>query len=252
MPDTDRPLILYALPPREGHIRPALQICSHLVSRGFDVTLLGTPRWKHAIEAAGASYAPVIGLWATLDDLFSPKSRWRHVLAAPSPAEQRRLLTADLSHKVLAGGLESVRHALAEMRHRHQLLSSSSGTTAAATTAWLRGTKTVVILSDTCFSGTLPLKLGADMPPGYEGVTIRTVGIGVVPQFWAAPARPPWGLGLPHDPSEEGVQRNLREYAKEWDQQAEERARWVLESLNCDETVDMLFAKHDKQEVDGE
>lgn len=81
---------------------------------------------------------------------------------------------------------------------------------------------------------------------------LRTVGVGVVPQFWAAPSRPPWGAGLAHDGSEEGVRRNLEAYADEWDQGAEERARWMLEAVNCDETVDELFMRHDPEGVKGE
>lgn len=239
--DPAKPLLLYALPPREGHMRPALQITAHLVAHGFDITILGVPAWKDAITSAGAHYAPMIGLWATLDDLTSPKSRWKPILdLGHDPKEMRRQLTAALSHKVLPTGLESVRNALTEIRHRVSSSSSSS---------W-EG-RTVVILSDTCFSGPLPLKLGSDRPPGYEGVNLRTVGIGVVPQFWASSSRPPWGVGLPHDPTEEGVQRNLKAYAEEWDQEAEDRARWVLEALNCDETVDELFLRHDEEGVKG-
>lgn len=235
--DPEKPILLYVLPPREGHMRPALQITSHLIARGFDITILGVTAWKDAITSAGAHFAPMIGLWATLDDLTSPKSRWKPILdLADNPKEMRRQLTAALSHKVLPTGLESVRNALTEIRHRYS--ASWEG-------------RTVVILSDTCFSGTLPLKLGSDRPPGYQNINLRTVGIGVVPQFWASSSRPPWGVGLPYDPTEAGVQRNLKVYAEEWDQEAEDRARWVCEALNCDETVDDLFLRHDEEGVKG-
>lgn len=241
--DSERPILLYALPPREGHMRPALQITSYLVSHGFNITIIGVPAWKDAIISAGAHFAPMIGLWATLDDLTSSKSKWKPILdLAPDPKEMRRQLTAALSHKVLPTGLESVRNALTEIRYRY-----CAGKHCASDWAG----KTVVILSDTCFSGPLPLKLGADRPPGYEKVNLRTVGIGVVPQFWASRSRPPWGTGLAHDPTEDGTQRNLEAYADEWDQEAEDRARWVLEALNCDENVDELFLRHDEEGVQG-
>ncbi|KAJ4397860.1 hypothetical protein N0V93_002097 [Gnomoniopsis smithogilvyi] len=233
---SSKAILLYALPPREGHMRPALQITSHLVARGFDITIIGVSAWKDAIISAGARYAPMIGLWDTLDDLTSPKSKWKKILdLAHNPKEMRRQLTAALSHKVLPSGLESVRHALSEIHRRHSSLEG----------------RTVVILSDTCFSGTLPLKLGSDRPPGYENVNIRTIGIGVVPQFWASSSRSPWGVGLAHDPTDEGVERNLKAYADEWDQEAEDRARWMLEALNCDETVDELFLRHDADGLKG-
>lgn len=257
---TTKPILLYVLPPREGHMRPALQITTYLTARGFDMTILSVPAWEPAIRAAGAHYAPLLGLWATLDNLTGPRSPWAPLLAlAHDPAEMRRQLTAALSHKVLPTGLESVRLALTQIRHRLWSSSSSSSSSDFNSASWgeqgggnnNNSKKTVIILSDTCFSGSLPLKLGADRPPGYEDISLRTVGIGVVPQFWASASRPPWGVGLPHDPSAAGVQRNLAAYADEWDQAAEDRARWVLEALNCDETLEELFARHDEEGVQG-
>lgn len=99
----------------------------------------------------------------------------------------------------------------------------------------------VVILCDTCFSGTLPLALGADLPPGYEGVTVRSMGIGLVPRFWASPERTPWGSGLPYDKSAEGIKRNLEAYAETYNVVAEDRARFLLEALNCERSLDSLF-----------
>lgn len=247
--ESERPILLYALPPREGHMRPALQITSYLISRGFDITILGVPAWRDAIISAGAHFAPMIGLWATLDDLTSPKSKWKPILdLAYDPKEMRRQLTAALSHKVLPTGLESVRNALTEIRHRY--CAGGGGQQGVPPSSSWEG-RTVVILSDTCFSGPLPLKLGADRPPGYEKVNLRTIGIGVVPQFFASSSRPPWGTGLAHDPTEQGVQRNLEAYASEWDQEAEDRARWVLEALNCNETLEELFLRHDEEGVRG-
>lgn len=244
--NSSQPILLYALPPREGHMRPALQITSHIVSRGFDITIIGVSAWKDAIISSGAHYAPMMGLWNTLDDLTSPKSKWKKILdLAHNPKEMRRQLTAALSHKVLPSGLESVRNALSEIRRRY---CSGEGQDSASS-SW-EG-RTVVILSDTCFSGTLPLKLGSDRPPGYENVNIRTIGIGVVPQFWASSSRSPWGVGIAYDPTDEGIQRNFKAYADEWDQEAEDRARWMLEALNCDETVDELFLRHDPEGVKG-
>lgn len=242
-PDPNKPIILYALPPREGHMRPAFQITAHLLARGFDITILGVPGWKDGILATGAHYAPMIGLWTTVDDLTSPKSKWKKILDLwYDPKEMRRQLTAALSHKTLPTALESVRNALSEIRHRHIAAGGSA--------AW-EG-KTVVVLSDTCFTGTVPLQLGADRPPGYEGVNLRTIGIGIVPQFWASLSRPPWGTGLKHDPSEEGMKRNRKAYEEEWDQAAEDRARWMCEVVNCDDNaLDELFQRTDPEGIKG-
>ncbi|OHF02942.1 UDP-glucuronosyl/UDP-glucosyltransferase [Colletotrichum orchidophilum] len=214
-----KPLVLYAVPPREGHMRPALQITKHLVGSGFDVTVLGTKRWKTTIEAVGAHFSPIIGLWNTLDD----PSRWPDIAHASDPAAR---LAASLDGgfvSLLPSGLESVRYALAAMRRRQ------SGCQ-------------IIILSDTCFSGTLALKLGADLPELFEeNELIQTIGIGVVPAFWASHERPPWGFGLEYDNSEKGRTRNMSVTKETWDSAAEDRARWVLGMMGCFKPVESLY-----------
>ncbi|TDZ48415.1 UDP-glucosyltransferase B1 [Colletotrichum trifolii] len=216
---TTKPLILYAVPPREGHMRPALQISQHLVSRGFDVTILGTKKWQLTIEACGAHFSPIIGLWGTLDD----PARWPDIANASDSAAR---LAASLDGgfiSLLPSGLESVRYALAGMRRR---VPKSK----------------IIVLSDTCFSGTLGLKLGTDLPEGFgEGEEIRTIGIGVVPTFWTSPERPPWGSGLPFDNTPEGRTRNLRAVQDSWDGDAEERGRWVLGMMGCSKPIGSLY-----------
>lgn len=233
MEHQQKPLILYALPPREGHMRPALQIAAHLVARGFDVTLLADAAWAPAVRAIGASTSPVIGLWATLGDV----ERWLDIAEAPTAAERLRNSLADGFVMLLPSGLESVRNALNEMRHRLEGQQQQQ--------QGLAG-RTVVILSDTTFSGTLALRLDTDLPQGYEhdNVSIKTLGIGLVPRFWAAPERPPWGSGLPYDVSEDGIRRTLAAHAEVFDVEAEERARFVLSMLNCRKMPEDLYAKY--------
>ncbi|KAK1622164.1 UDP-glucuronosyl/UDP-glucosyltransferase [Colletotrichum phormii] len=214
-----KPLVLYAVPPREGHMRPALQITKHLINSGFDVTVLGTTRWKTTIQAVGAHVSPIIGLWKTLDD----PSRWPDIAHASDPATR---LAASLDGgfiSLLPSGLESVRVAMAGMRRRKP------------------GCQ-IIVLSDTCFSGTLALKLGANLPePFEEDEEIQTIGIGVVPTFWANPERPPWGSGLPFDDSEEGRTRNIKVNRETWSGAAEDRARWVLGMMGCSKPVESLY-----------
>lgn len=210
-------------------MRPALQISSHLVARGLDVTMLGDAKWSPAITAIGAHPSPIIGLWGAMEDY----SKWGDIIAAQTAEERLRISLSDGFVRLLPSGLESVRHALTSIWRR-----LGGGDV-------LKG-RTVVILSDTCFSGTLPLKLGADLPQGYEGVSVRTVGIGLVPRFWAAPERPPWGSGLPYDVSEEGISRNLEAHGRKWDENAEERARWVLGAMNCNRSLNELYEEYDK------
>lgn len=103
----------------------------------------------------------------------------------------------------------------------------------------------IVILSDTAFSGVLPLKLGASRPSGFEDVPIKTLGIGVVPRFWATPYHPPWGLGLPYDASEIGIARTLRAHSEQkalfQQKGGEDKVRMVLDIYGCNIKVDSLF-----------
>lgn len=159
MTDSTKPAILYAVPPREGHMRPALQICTHLVSRGFDVTVLGSKRWKPAIEAIGASFGPTFGFWNSCDDL----SRWPSVALQPDATLRLRASLREGYTLLLPSGFQSVFFSLAEMRRR-------------------LGKGKIVVLTDTCFSGTMCLKLGTEFPPGFEDSQddIKLLGIGLV------------------------------------------------------------------------
>lgn len=103
----------------------------------------------------------------------------------------------------------------------------------------------VVILSDTAFSGILPLKLGAHRPPGFKDIQIKTLGIGVVPRFWATPYHPPWGLGLPYDASELGVARTLRAHDEQrtlcQQKGGEDKVLMMLDIYGCNINLESLF-----------
>ncbi|HYO75330.1 MAG TPA: glycosyltransferase [Thermoanaerobaculia bacterium] len=49
---------LFAPVPFSGHVNPGLPIVRELVARGHEVRFYSTPRFKRAIEAAGARYVP--------------------------------------------------------------------------------------------------------------------------------------------------------------------------------------------------
>lgn len=210
-------------------MRPALQICAHLVRRGFDVTVLGSRTWRASIEAVGAHVSPIIGLWNTLDDY----TRWPTIAFAADPAQMLAASLAEGFTTLLPSGYQSVWFALAAMRSR------------LAKTA-------IVVLSDTCMSGTVPLKLGADLPPGFDAEeSIRVLGISVVPSHWVCAERPPWGSGLAYDNSEAGQARNRAAHAAVWNQRAEDRARDVLAMMNCCQSLDAVLAPYMDKDADG-
>lgn len=100
----------------------------------------------------------------------------------------------------------------------------------------------VILLQDTVFAGSVPLKLGADLPPGIDSRdNIKTIGIGITPTHWASPERTPWGSGWPHDVSPEGIARNIAEYREREDPDLEAKFKHVLCSLNCSQTLDSVL-----------
>lgn len=236
------PLILYTAPPRDGHLHPALQICRHLASRQYDVTLTANASWEKAITSAGVHYAPMVGLCATLRSGETPADIYAAIMAMPR-VQQLVLILGSSFVKLMVSSFDSLRNALVEMKHRVGGLD-------------VLKRRKIVILSDTGFEGMLPLRLGARcLPPGFEEVEMRSVGIGVIPRWWGNKYHPPWGTGLPYDASEEGIQRNLKAYVEMWEERQrlgqEEKLRYVLEELyGCEKDLDSLFRAHDADAED--
>lgn len=106
--------------------------------------------------------------------------------------------------------------------------------------------RSVVIISDTTWSATVALVLGAELPEGFEEVQVRYVGISLMPLCWAAPERPPWGSGLSCDVSDKGMSRNIEGYSKQCIDEVEALARWMLEAVDTDKSVDELYERYDK------
>lgn len=106
--------------------------------------------------------------------------------------------------------------------------------------------RSVVIISDTTWSATVALVLGAELPEGYEEAQVRYVGISLMPLCWAAPERPPWGSGLSCDTSDEGMSRNIEAYSKQCIDEVEALARWMLEAVDTDNSVDEMYERYDK------
>lgn len=235
------PLILYTAPPRDGHLHPALQICTHLASRGFDVTLTANASWENTITSARVHYAPMVGLCATLRSGETPPEIYADIMALPR-LQQLVLILGSSFVKLMVSAFDSVRNALVEMKHRLGGID-------------VLKRRKIIILSDTGFEGALPLRLGARcLPPGFDQVEMRSVGIGVIPRWWGNKYHPPWGSGLSYDPSEEGIQRNLKVYADIWEERQkighEEKLRYVLDELyGCEKDIDSLFRTYD---VDAE
>ncbi|KAL1853158.1 hypothetical protein Daus18300_011897 [Diaporthe australafricana] len=221
-----KPLILYALPNADGHMYPANQITEQLISRGFDVTMVAAAKWQSAAGRIGAGFAPLVGLWARED--------FRDSIMDKKVTDKTRLKAlrqsiGDTFVSMMFSGYQSLVLALVELQSRVGNESLKK-----------RG---VVILSDMCFTGVLPFKLGADL---FSDLDIKTICIALLPRAWATPETPCWGAGLPWDPSEAGLKRNTIGNKMGYDEVQHNRLDDALFMAGCKTKFASLWEEHDK------
>ncbi|KAJ4412100.1 hypothetical protein N0V82_008850 [Gnomoniopsis sp. IMI 355080] len=221
-----KPLILYALPNADGHMYPALQITKELVLRGFDVTMVAAPKWKPSADTVGADFAPLVGLWTRedfRDSIMDKKVTHKTRLKA------LRQSIGDTYVSMMFSGFQSVVLALTKLEMRLGLDNLKA-----------RG---VVILSDMCFTGILPFKLGTDL---FSEIDIKTICIALLPRAWATPETPCWGAGLPWDPSEEGMKRNTIGNRMGFDEVQHHRLDDALFMCGCKAKLESLLDEHNR------
>ena len=112
-----KPLILFATLPFEGHMTPALQISGYLVSKGFDVTIVTAEDWRPAVEACGAKLSPALGLWGSpMDILGLYPEVWSGDDGPHRMARQLEFANID----AIPSALESVRYGLLNLRKENK------------------------------------------------------------------------------------------------------------------------------------
>ncbi|CAN8095958.1 unnamed protein product [Discula destructiva] len=221
-----KPLVLYALPNADGHMYPAFQITEQLVLRGFEVTMVAAPKWKPAANRIGADFAPLVGLWT--------RENFRDSIMDKRVTQQTRLRAlrqsiGDTFVSMMFSGYQSLVLALVELQSR------LGGETLKA-----RG---IVILSDMCFTGVLPFKLGVDL---FSDLDIKTICIGLLPRAWATPETPCWGAGLPWDPSPDGIKRNTKGNNMGFDEVQHNRLEDALFMCGCTQKLDSLLDEYNR------
>ncbi|ROV98094.1 hypothetical protein VMCG_06952 [Cytospora schulzeri] len=204
MATDNKPLILFTTLPFEGHMTPALQISGHLVSRGFDVTIVTAEVWRPAVEACGARFSPALGLWGSPMDILG---LYPEVWSGDDGPHRmvRQLEFANID--AMPSALESVRYALMNIRRENQ-------------------GREIIVLCDTTYPAGFSLKLGAQVP-GFDK-PIKTVGISVSLPFWTDPKTPPYLSGLSYDDSEAGTARNKLVATTMWPQHLKAKAQTTL------------------------
>lgn len=218
---------------------PGLQICTYLASRGYDVTMIAHANWEKNVTRAGVHYAPTVGFEATLHSGEFDPGVYERVMAMPRPMQLSRIFGTYFV-RTLGSAFDTIRNALVEMKFRYGLEALKQ--------------RKLVLLGDTGTQGTLPITLGTNgLPPGFGEVDIKVIGIAVAPRWWGTKYLPPYGSGLPYDPSEEGIRKNL-EFHKELHLQREatgggyeEKARYVLKEVyGCTKDVDEVLRANDR------
>lgn len=206
---------------------PALQISEQLVSRGFDVTMIAAAKWRASATRAGAQFAPLVGLWTRED--------FRDSIMDKKVTHQTRLRAlrqsiGDTYVSMMFSGYQSLVLALVELQSR-----------VGSENLKARG---VVILSDMCFTGVLPFKLGADL---FSDVNIKTICIALLPRAWGTPETPCWGAGLPWDPSDEGIKRNTKGNKMGFDDVQHKRLEDALFMCGCTRKLESLLDEHNRK-----
>ncbi len=170
--------VIVAASPIYGHFAPMRTIAAYLVTRGHHVTMITGSRYRKAVEAVGAWFAPLRGA-ADFDGDDVPGS-FPQVVASRTGVES---LGFGLRHLFI--------DPMPDQHHTLQgLLAQVDGEPA-------------VLVHETGFLGAWPTVFGA---AGLRPAAV--VGIGVVPLTISSQDTAPFGLGLAPDNSPEGRDRN--------------------------------------------
>ncbi|KUI54614.1 4'-demethylrebeccamycin synthase [Cytospora mali] len=222
----NRPLILFATLPFEGHMTPALQISGHLVSKGFHVTLVTAEVWRPAVEACEARFSPALGLLGSpLEILGLYPEVWSGNNGPQRTVRQLEFANID----IMPSALESVRFGLMNIKGENP-------------------DSEVIVLCDTSYPAGFALKLGAQVP-GFDK-PIKTVGISVSLPFWTDPKTPPYLSGLPYDDSEAGQARNKLVASTMWPQPLRSKAQETLKSCGIAARFDSVLDDYKDDSVE--
>ncbi|KAK2600634.1 hypothetical protein N8I77_010155 [Diaporthe amygdali] len=190
-----KPAILAIAGAAVGHFMPVLHITQHLISRGFDVTILQASYFKPQIEAIGAHFLALEKEcdWCQYDLALagSPEGKFPERLQLEPGLET---LAYDLEHifmPYIPAQARSIRKAVDHIRER-------TGRT---------GAHEVVILAENSILGILPLRLVSDAKIAESKVP-PVLGLNVVPLTFESVDVGPFGTGLPPDSTPSGRTRN--------------------------------------------
>ncbi|KAK4124678.1 glycosyltransferase family 1 protein [Parathielavia appendiculata] len=169
----NKPVIVATAFPVPGHTAPLLQICEHLVKRGFNTIYFITGAdFKSPIEKLGAEFIenpwPWKELLAKAPTQADPMWDMKHIFGDSIP----------VAHRLLKETLERVRR---EHPHRE-----------------------VLILHESVSNGLAPFVYGAPLPKGYTSLP-KVITFHSSIYATMNEKVPPFGPGLPYDPTPENI-----------------------------------------------
>ncbi|CZS94765.1 related to N-glycosyltransferase [Rhynchosporium agropyri] len=188
MSTPQKPLLLFCATPGDGHVLPVRAVAQTLISRGYEAIFTTNSESKASIEAIGATFVPLTGRadfnMANFHTLFPPPDR------APGAAYSLAHAMKWIFGSTIPYQHESVQEILRSIQQRQA-----------------PGRK-VIIIQDYTFWGNLPILLGAK---GIKPAGV--INLGLTPLPLKGPGVPPFGMGLPYDPSPKGIVKNEAMYA---------------------------------------
>ncbi|KAK3906127.1 glycosyltransferase [Staphylotrichum tortipilum] len=169
---SNKPILVVTAFNASGHTAGLMQISEYLIKRGFQIYFVAGPTFKASIEALGAVYIENPFVW---DDIYASApagadATWdiKHIFGASVPT----------AHRVLKETLERV-------RREHP-------------------TRQVIIVHEALSGGLGPFVYGAPLPKGYDSLP-KVINFHTTIYAAADENLPPFGLGLPYDPTPENL-----------------------------------------------
>lgn len=163
-PAAQDPAILVVCTPSTGHVIPMLQIVSHLVSRGYDVWFVTAPEFRAQVERTRARFIPALKSW----NFSGVQGLHRSLVSDHGPYKDERMMVwvnalyKEVWARNIPPSLESIRRAMLLVRQA------------------VGPERDVVMMVETWTPGIIPLKLGAELPEGYDKMP-KTLGVSVIP-----------------------------------------------------------------------
>ncbi|KAK6222421.1 hypothetical protein QIS74_04123 [Colletotrichum tabaci] len=179
----EKPLILIAAFPGEGHTNPLVAIAAHLVKKGYEVVFLTVPSFSGKAQNAGAE-------WIHTDNPLTDATFQALGAAATLPSGPERFaaqLTAVFLDN-LPVRTQKTEEVLAQLKARDP-------------------SRQIIFIEDVFNWSFMPFRHGRPLPDGFTDMP-KTIGIGVAPLMMESRDTGPVPLGLPPDSTPSGRQRN--------------------------------------------